>query len=174
MRSATAIASTHKAAREFCEKILTGAQKLDDPEFRADARKFNTDTRAALAAYETELDSKDCIRRRLDQAKQDGNRGGPRILRQDDPARFVPDSSAPVADAEAHDVATRDAIRRYKQDPGKEKLSNAKRYFDEAQKIMFKIEDDPQCRDAAVLDDALRKFEAARVDFEKLYKATEI
>ena len=33
MRSATAIASTHKAAREFCEKILTGAQKLDDPEF---------------------------------------------------------------------------------------------------------------------------------------------
>ena len=83
-------------------------------------------------------------------------------------------SSAPVADAEAYDVATRDAIRRYKQDPGKEKLSNAKRYFDEAQKIMFKIEDDPQCRDAAVLDDALRKFEAARVDFEKLYKATEI
>ena len=92
----------------------------------------SADTRDALAAYEADLDfgkvikeiddAKDCIKRRLDQAKQDGNRGGPRILRQDHPARFVPDSSAPVADAEAHDVATRDAIRRYKQDPGKEKL----------------------------------------------------
>ena len=32
-------------------------EMLDDPEFRADAEKFNTDTRDVLAAYETGLDS---------------------------------------------------------------------------------------------------------------------